>query len=205
VVRPDASGDGLTGFHPLGCCSTPEGAHAANAGGPWKCRATTVGVLFAGRQRGGKTTASKEAASRSSEGLHNPAAVASGGAHDAEAQGRDRVRPPCREAGVVLRRGPADDAALHASSTTAEDREPPGDEARDGLDGGRPSGSGLCRLWAAAAPVGRRATLLAAPVRCGASRPQRLLSASPYGRSCFDFVPERPRLGLLATSSTMPW
>jgi hypothetical protein len=101
----------------------------------WKCRATTVGVLFAGRQRGGKTTASKEAASRSSEGLHNPAAVASGGAHDAEAQGRVQVRPPCREAGVVLRRGPADDAALHASSTTAEDREPPGDEARDGLVG----------------------------------------------------------------------
>ena len=168
MVRPDASGDGLTGFHPLGCCSTPEGAHAANAGGPWKCRATTVGVLFAGRQRGGKTTASKEAASRSSEGLHNPAAVASGGAHDAEAQGRDRVRPPCREAGVVLRRGPADDAALHASSTTAEDREPPGDEARDGLDGGRPSGSGLCRLWPPRPPwaVG----LLCWQRQCGAGR-----------------------------------
>ena len=148
----------------------------------------------------------KRAASRSSEGLHNPAAVASGGAHDAEAQGRDRVRPPCREAGVVLRRGPADDAALHASSTTAEDREPPGDEARDGLDGGRPSGSGLCRLWAAAAPVDRRATLLAAPmVVSGVSQSQPLLSASPFGRSCFDFVPERPQLGLPATSSTMPW
>jgi hypothetical protein len=56
------------------------------------------------------------------------------------------------------------------------------------------------RLW------GRWATLLVAPMGVsGVSRSQQLLSASPYGRSCFDFVPERPQLGLPATSSTMPW
>jgi len=52
---------------------------------------------------------------------------------------------------------------------------------------------------------GRWATLLAERVQGGASRSQLPLSAVPYGRSCFDFVRERPLLSLRATSSTMPW
>src|SRR4029077_4418030 len=39
----------------------PRKDRAATVRGPWKCRATTVRVLLAGRQRGGKTIAPKGA------------------------------------------------------------------------------------------------------------------------------------------------
>jgi hypothetical protein len=115
-----------------------------------------------------------------------------------------RCSVPCRAARVALgTRGSTPVHTLHPWSDAIRECKLIDHRARFAVCRNEPAGprnlQSVCHV------AGRRRATQAGPVRYGVSRSQRLLSVSPYGQSCFDFVPERPQLNLPVTSSTMPW